>query len=333
MALTVFTMLALSQAGMLEAWHLLAASAVIGVTQGIDQPTRTAIIPAVIDDRRLLMNALALGSSVWLGTRIFGPALGGILLDQFGATTTFAAVAVALVGGTMLLGLLRIPPVMERDRGSVIGELFEGLAFIRREQLFRSLILLTFVDSFFGTAYIYLMPVFAVDVFEVGAGAMGIMFGASALGALLGTLSAAFLVQGRWPVHLLLGGAIGFGGLVIAFGASNILWLSLGFLFLSGACNSLSMITNQTLLQAAVPEELRGRVMGVFSLTFGLMPAGGFQAGYLADTFNAQVAVIIGGMIVVGFVSMLLLQGSLRKRIRDASTIMSETEPEPAATR
>ena len=83
----------------------------------------------------------------------------------------------ALVGGTMLLGLLRIPPVMERDRGSVIGELFEGLAFIRREQLFRSLILLTFVDSFFGTAYIYLMPVFAVDIFEVGAGAMGIMFG------------------------------------------------------------------------------------------------------------------------------------------------------------
>ena len=333
MALTVFTMLALSQAGMLEAWHLLAASGVIGVTQGIDQPTRTAIIPALIDDRRLLMNALALGSSVWQGTRIFGPALGGILLDQFGATTTFAAVTVALVGGTMLLGLLRIPTVMERDRGSVIGELFEGLAFIRREQLFRSLILLTFVDSFFGTAYIYLMPVFAVDVFEVGAGAMGVMFGASALGALLGTLSAAFLVHGRWPVHLLLGGAISFGGLVIAFGASNILWLSLGFLFLSGACNSLSMITNQTLLQAAVPEELRGRVMGVFSLTFGLIPAGGFQAGYLADTFNAQFAVIIGGIIVVGFVSILLLQGSLRNRIRDASTIVSETEPEPAPTR
>jgi MFS family permease len=126
---------------------------------------------------------------------------------------------------------------------------------------------------------------------------------------------------------------MGFGGLVIAFGASNILWLSLGFLVLSGACNSLSMITNQTLLQAAVPEELRGRVMGVFSLTFGLIPAGGFQAGYLADTFNAQVAVIIGGIIVVGFVSILLLQGSLRNRIRDASTIVSETEPEPAPTR
>ncbi len=289
MALTVFAMLALSQAGALEAWHLLAASAVIGVTQGIDQPTRTAIIPALIDDRRLLMNALALGSSVWQGTRIFGPALGGMLLDQFGATTTFAAVAVALVAGTMILGLLRIPPVSEREQGSALGELFEGLAFIRRERLFRSLILLTFVDSFFGAAYIYLMPVFAVDIFGVGPDAMGVMFGASALGALLGTMSAAFFVRGRWPVHLLLGGALAFGGLVIGFGASSILWLSLGFLFLSGACNSLSMITNQTLLQAAVPEELRGRVMGVFSLTYGLIPAGGFQAGYLADTFNAQL--------------------------------------------
>jgi len=297
MGLTVFVLLALSQAGMLEAWHLLAASGVIGVSQGIDQPTRTAIIPALIPDRRQLMNALALGSSVWQGTRIFGPALGGILLDQFGATTTFATVAVALVGGTMLLGLLRVPPVADRERGSVIGELVEGLDFIRRRQLFTSLILLTFVDSFFGVAYIYLMPIFAVDVFKIEASGMGVLLGASAAGSLLGTLSAAFFIRGRWPVPLLLGGAIVFGVFIIGFGASSMIWLSLGFLFLSGACNSVSMITNQTLLQAAVPEELRGRVMGVFSLTFGIIPAGGLQAGFMAEVFNAQIASLLSASV------------------------------------
>jgi MFS family permease len=329
MGLTVFVLLALSQAGMLEAWHLLAASGVIGVSQGIDQPTRTAIIPALIPDRRQLMNALALGSSVWQGTRIFGPALGGILLDQFGATTTFATVAVALVGGTMLLGLLRVPPVADRERGSVIGELVEGLDFIRRRQLFTSLILLTFVDSFFGVAYIYLMPIFAVDVFKIEASGMGVLLGASAAGSLLGTLSAAFFIRGRWPVPLLLGGAIVFGVFIIGFGASSMIWLSLGFLFLSGACNSVSMITNQTLLQAAVPEELRGRVMGVFSLTFGIIPAGGLQAGFMAEVFNAQIAVVVGGVIVVGFGLLLALQLGLRQRIREAATIMTDGESSP----
>ena len=186
MAATVFALLALSQAGMLEAWHLLAASAAIGVTQGIDQPTRTAVIPALIDDRRQLMNALALGSSVWQGTRIFGPAVGGILLERVGVTTTFGVVATALVLGTMLLTALRIPRVVDRQRGSVVRELVEGLDFIRRRRLFASLIMLTFVDSFFGTAYIYLLPVFAVDVFGVGADAMGLMLGASAAGRAAG---------------------------------------------------------------------------------------------------------------------------------------------------
>ena len=89
------------------------------------------------------------------------------------------------------------------------------------------------------------------------------------------------------------------------------------------------MITNQTLLQAAVPEELRGRVMGVFSLTFGIIPAGGLQAGFMAEVFNAQIAVVVGGVIVVGFGLLLALQLGLRQRIREAATIMTDGESSP----
>ena len=191
-------------------------------------------------------------------------------------------------------------------------ELFEGITFVARRNLFASLILLTFVDSFFGVAYIQLMPVFAVDILGIGASGMGLMLGASAAGALIGTALAAFWVKGRWTLILLLGGAGLFGAMVMIFAFSTILWLSMAALFLSGTFNSLSQITNLTLLQSAVPEELRGRVMGVFSLTYSLIPLGGLQVGVLAEWLGAPTAVAIGGGIAVVFAIVLALTGRFR---------------------
>ena len=329
MTATVAGLLVLAQIDQLAAWHLLVASAVIGVAQGIDQPARTSLIPALIPDRRQLMNALALGSSVWQGTRIFGPAVGGIILEISGVTWTFGLVALGFVAGTLLLLLLQVPPVIERRRESFVRELVEGLAFIRSRQLFFNLIALTFIDSFFGTAYIYVMPIFAKDILGLGASGMGMLMSASAAGALLGTLGAAFVIRGRWPVPLLLGGAGAFGALTVVFAVSNLLPLSLAVLFLSGAFNSVSMITNQTILQAAVPEELRGRVMGVFSLTYSLIPLGGLQVGIVTDYLGAQAAVAIGGVVVVGFTAFLMFQSSFRKRVSEAAMFASPEEATP----
>ena len=204
MTITVAFLMVLTFTNALEPWHLLAASACIGVIQGIDQPTRTAIIPALIPDRRDLMNALALGSSVWQGTRVFGPGLGGVLIRLVGSGATFGAVTVGFLGGTILLLAVRIPRP-ERIPGNVFKELVEGLVFIGRRNLFASLIALTFVDSFFGVAYIQVMPIFARDILAIGPDGMGVLLGASAAGSLLGTGLAAFYVRGRWPVLLLLG--------------------------------------------------------------------------------------------------------------------------------
>jgi MFS family permease len=317
MTASVLVLLALSSAGMLAAWHLLAVSAVIGVIQGIDQPTRTAVIPALVPDRRHLMNALALGSSVWQGTRIFGPALGGVMVRVAGATATLGLVSVGFLVGTFLLWFLHIPRI-ERQAGAVVGELVEGLRFIAKNGMFASLIALTFVDSFFGVAYIQLMPIFARDILDIGIEGMGVLFGASAAGALIGTLTAAFFVRGRWPLLLLLGGAAAFGMLVIVFGLSSLVWVSLAALFLSGTFNSLSMITNQTILQAAVPEELRGRVMGVFSLTYSLIPLGGAQAGFVANYIGAPLTVALGGGIAVLFSAFLATRRGFKRAVIEA---------------
>ena len=318
MTITVMVLMMLTFGQFLAPWHLLAASAAIGIIQGIDQPTRTAVVPALIPDRRLLMNALALSSSIWQGTRIFGPGLGGVLIERIGSAMTFGSVTIGYGIGTLLLLLVRIPRV-ERTPGNVFKELIEGITFIVRRNLFASLILLTFVDSFFGVAYIQLMPVFAKDILGIGADGMGLMLGASAAGGLIGTGLAAFWVKGRWPLVLLLGGGGLFGAMVMLFAFSELLWLSLGALFLSGTFNSLSQITNLTLLQSAVPEELRGRVMGVFSLTYSLIPLGGLQVGALAEWLGAPMAVGIGGGIAVMFAIALALRASFARDVRAAA--------------
>ena len=317
MTITVAILMGLTFMNALEPWHLLAASACIGVIQGIDQPTRTAIVPALIPDRRDLMNALALTSSVWQGTRVFGPGLGGVLIRLVGSGMTFGTVTIGFLGGTLLLLAVRIPRP-ERIPGNVFKELVEGLVFIGRRNLFASLIALTFVDSFFGVAYIQVMPIFARDILAIGPDGMGVLLGASAAGSLIGTALAAFYVRGRWPVLLLLGGGGLFGVMIIVFGFSAWLWLSLAALFLSGAFNSLSQITNLTILQSAVPEELRGRVMGVFSLTYSLIPLGGLQVGLLAEQFGAPMAVAIGGAVTVVFAIALALRASFARSIRVA---------------
>ena len=145
------------------------------------------------------------------------------------------------------------------------------------------------------------------------------MLGASAAGALIGTALAAFWVKGRWTLILLLGGAGLFGAMVMVFAFSTVLWLSMAALFLSGAFNSLSQITNLTLLQSAVPEELRGRVMGVFSLTYSLIPLGGLQVGVLAEWLGAPTAVAIGGGVAVVFAMVLALRAGFAREVRKAA--------------
>ena len=316
--ITVTILMMLTFGEVLAPWHLLVGSAAIGIIQGIDQPTRTAVVPALIPDRRLLMNALAFSSSIWQGTRVFGPGLGGFLIERIGSAATFGTVTIGYGLGTLLLFFVRIPRV-DRVPGNVFKELFEGLTFIARRNLFASLILLTFVDSFFGVAYIQLMPVFARDILEVGVEGLGILLGASAAGGLIGTGLAAFWVRGRWPLVILLGCAGMFGVMVIIFAFSELLWLSLAALFLSGTFNSLSQITNLTLLQSAVPEELRGRVMGVFSMTYSLIPLGGLQVGALAEWLGAPMAVGIGGGIAVMFAIALALRTSFARDVRVAA--------------
>ena len=233
MTISIVILVLLSAANFLEPWHLVLASVLIGIIQGIDMPTRSALIPALIPNKTYLMNALALGSTIWQGTRIFGPSLGGLMIKFIGDAWTFLSVGVMFFLGTLLLRGLKIPNI-DRKPGNMIEELRIGLQFIAGNTLFSNLIILTFVDSFFGIAYMQVLPIYAKDVLEVGPDGMGLLMGASAAGGLIGTFIAAVFVKGRWPRLMLLGGAFIFGLSIFIFSNSTILLISLVALFISG---------------------------------------------------------------------------------------------------
>jgi MFS family permease len=181
----------------------------------------------------------------------------------------------------------------------------QGINFVRTNWIFTFLIGMTFFNSMFGMPYIFLFPVFAKDIFDAGTSGLGFLSAATGIGALLGTLLTALLGNFQRKGWLLLGGSVLFGVFLILFAVTSSLFASLpialGLIFLVGASTSIYMITVMSTLQTLVPNELRGRVMGIYGMTYSLLPLGAMQAGAIAEFTNAPFAVALGGAAVILF--------------------------------
>ena len=280
-------------------WHVLTAAFLIGTMQAFDNPTRQSMFARLVG-REALSNAVALNSSAWTGTRIFAPAIAGIIISRIDIS---AAIFIS-AGGFLVLSLvsqtLRPSPV-ERARGRVFQEMTVGFTFIKGSPLFSILIGMTFFISFFGVSYVFLMPVLAREVLEVGADKMGWLMGAAGIGALTGIIIAANLIRSRYKGWLLVGGAISFGIFLILFAITaraQLYGLSMLTLFLGDMGISIYLMMVMTTLQAQVPDHFRGRVMGFFSITWSLAALGGLQSSQIAHYLSPPAAVAIGGALV-----------------------------------
>jgi MFS family permease len=282
-------------------WQVLAVAFTSGCMQAFNNPARQSIFPSLVE-RKDLMNAVALNSMVWQGTRIVAPATGGAIIAVFGVSTGLYVCAIGfLVLGLAVIGL-PAPQKRERPAGaSIFGELGVGLAFIRSNFIFTFLIGMSFFNSFFGFSVNQMMPVFARDILHVGSWGQGIMLSTTGAGAMLGILAIGYLGDTERKGLLIIGGAAAFGTFIILFAVSTFFPFSLVALFLMGGFGSIYMITVQTSLQMRVPDELRGRVMGIYGVTHNLGPLGAMQAGLLASTFSAPVALSVGGGAIILF--------------------------------
>lgn len=296
-----------------QIWHILSIAFVAGAVLAFDSPSRQSLYPHLID-RKDLMNAVALNSTIWQGTRIIGPAIAGVMAWKIGLASGFYAAAAGFLVLVLALSFIRIQPIHREITGNVRSNMGEGLRFVTTNRLFAFLIGMTFFNSFFGMSYVFLLPIFARDILDVGPQGLGFLQTGSGLGSLLMTFIAATLGRSRFKGHLLIGGATLFGFFLILFAYSQDYYTSMVLLFMAGASSSLYMILVMTTLQSQVPDHLRGRVMGLYGMTWSLMPLGAMQAGFIADWFGAPIAVTIGGFMVSAFA---VVVGATNSKVRN----------------
>jgi MFS family permease len=271
-------------------------AALLGVVNAFDIPARQAFLVDMVG-KEDMMNAIALNSSMFNGARIVGPAVAGLLVASIGEGWCFFANGVSYVAVIAGLYMMRVnAPSKLAGSGSPIEHIIEGFRFVKHTAPVKSLLFLLGVASLVAMPYTVLMPVFADRILHGGARGLGILMGATGIGALAGALTLAskngVSGLGRWVAI----SAAGFGFFLILFSTSRFFWLSTAILVPVGFCMMLQMSSSNTLIQAMVPDHLRGRVMSVYSMMFmGMAPFGALFGGAVADHFGAPLAVAIGG--------------------------------------
>jgi predicted MFS family arabinose efflux permease len=251
-----------------------------------------------------MMSAVALNSVMWQFSRIVTPLFAGFAIDFFGTESVFFAGAVGWLTMMFVIFTLKVPRSVPRARRNVAVELAEGVRFIVRNRLFAIIVPLTFANMFFGMQYLQLMPLFAIR-HGVGASGMSILFTFIGLGAITGTLLVGRRQRSRHLGKIMLGGTFAFSLLISAFAFAPAYPVALAIIFFVGITNSIFLISSMTTLQLRVPVHLRGRVMGIYTITFSLIPLGGLMGGGVAEALDERWAVSIAAGIlslIVAFV-------------------------------
>ena len=330
-AALIFTLAFLTLFELVRVEHIIALAFAAGAVNAFDQPARQALYPHLID-RRAIMSAVALNSAIWQGTRIVAPAVAGTIIGLIGTATAIFVAGSGFIVMAIVILALRVPRIESTSTGSAIGDLWEGLRFIAGSSIFSFLIAMTFFNSFFGMAYITMMPAFAVDVLKVGADGQGLLMTIGGVGALAVTM----LLSSAGDFHrkglLIIGGGVAFGLAIVAFALTSQFVgsfpLALALMFVMGTSSSTYMISIMSSLQLLVPDRMRGRVMGFYGMTWSIMPLGGMQAGAIAAFVGVPVAVAIGGALVSAFA---LGPALINQQVRNIGSILMQSQQEAQA--
>ena len=273
-------------------------AALNGISMGFDMPARQAFT-VEMTSREDLLNAISLNSSIVNGARVVGPSVAGLMIGAVGVAMCFFLNGLSFVAVIAGLLLMRLPPAEAKVHVASAGEhAWEGIVYSMKHQRVRTILLLFLAIGIFGWSYTVLMPAFARDVLGRGANGYGVIMSASGTGAFVGALVVATYGHLFAPRRLALGGVWLFAASLFALALARNFYLALAFLFVAGFGMLLFFSTSNTVLQTIVPDEMRGRVMGVWSLVFGAMiPLGSLEAGALAHWAGTSIALGFGAII------------------------------------
>lgn len=294
--------------GRTAVWHLFVFTFVSGVGWSLAQPVRQSLVPSLVP-RDDLLNAVALSSAAFNLTRTLGPAAGGLLLAWLGGGGTFLVQAALYAVVLAMTAAMRVPALAAPPGGraaSAWDSLREGLRYVRGTPVVGALLLLGLVPMLLGMPYQSLLPIFAADIYRIGPGGLGLLTGAAGLGSLAATIAVAGAGDFRRKGLVQLLSLATFGVALLLF--SRVTWLPLGLVALVGvgAAQFGYNTLNQTQLQTVTADDMRGRVMSVYMLNVGLVPAGALAAGVLADQVGAPATLGLMGALIAGIAGLAL---------------------------
>ncbi|HEY2800034.1 MAG TPA: MFS transporter [Chthoniobacterales bacterium] len=311
MMILSFIMAGLVWSKTIQPWQIIVLALFGGVAMAFDMPARQSFV-VEIASREDLMNAISLNSAMFNGARIVGPAVAGFLMAKVGIALCFFIDGVSFLA--VLAGLLamRLPAhVRAAAAGGALAQSLEGFHYVWHHTRVRTIFALFAIVGIFGWSYSVLMPAFARDILGLGEQGYGLLLGASGVGALIGALVTAAFGSSISPRKLAFGGVWLFSVMLLIFSFNRSLTIAMLCLAGAGFGMMLFFSTSNTTVQTIVPDEMRGRVMGIWSLIFGgMIPFGSLEAGALAHYVGTAATLGIGAVVcaIVATVTLVIVR-------------------------
>ncbi len=287
----------LTSLGVIKVWEVALLAAFLGTINAVDVPTRQSFLIEMVGKGHVV-NAIALNSAAFNGARITGPMIAGLSIEYLGLPACFFINAASFLA--VIIALSRINArgeILGRSEG-VVSDFTKGLSFIGGKKEIKRAMILIGIFSIVGLPYINLLPVFAAEVFHRGAQGLGFLVGASGIGALTAALGIAVMGNIENKTRFMSIAALFFSAALFVFSLSKTFWISIVVITVGGWGMVSYLASANSFIQVSVPDELRGRVMSVYSFVFlGLVPVGNAIMGVAADMVGTADAVMAGGLI------------------------------------
>ena len=288
-------------AGIIEVWHIILLSIILGIINAFDIPARHSFVIEMVENKEDLGNAIALNSSMFNGARLVGPSIAGILIAAAGEGICFFLNSASYLFVIVSLLLMKVKPRENKNQNNkILKDLKEGFLYAFGFIPIKAIILLLGLISLVGMPYTVLIPVFAKEVLHGGPHTFGFLMGASGIGALISALYLASRKSVLGLGKMIPLASIVFGTGLILFSLSRMFFISLILIIITGMGMMLQMASSNTILQTIADDDKRGRVMSFYTMAFmGTAPLGSLLAGWTAKVFGAPNTLLTGGILCI----------------------------------
>ncbi len=319
-----FVYAAVTLSGIVQVWHILTLSCILGIINAFEMPVRQAFVIEMVKDKSDLPNAIALNSSIFNASRLIGPALAGVIVAAAGEGVCFLINGISYIAVIAAFVSMKVTPVEIAKSGkNLLSDMKEGFTYAMGFIPIRDILFLIASITFFGMTFPVLLPVFAAKIFNGGSHTFGLLVSSSGAGAFLATVYLAMRksIEGQGRVMNIAVYTLAAG--LMAFSFSGILYVSVVLLVIIGFSMIVVIASCNMVLQAVVDENKRGRVMSFYVMAFnGAAPVGSLIAGAVSSKAGAPVTVFICGSVclILGIIFSFRIQ-KIGDSVREAAAV------------